>query len=169
MKTPLTRLRRLAGLLYLPGATLCCAITLSALAEAARPVATRPTQNPAGEQKRLDETAETPFIVPRPVTCESFAALVDNAFVDWQGMQGTYLIFIARSGSAEKAGLNRPRLRHVEEYLKRYKNVRQVTAEGERVRGSGRIEIYVGGKLLTVIPVSKNAATVCSGKVNPFL
>lgn len=114
--------------------------------------------------------AEPPFKPPTPVTCEAFATLIDQASLESLGMQGTYLIIIARLGEGERATrLNRQRLQAVEDYLKRYKSVRYVTAEAGRVKDLAQIELYVGGRLRTSIPVEKNSRTVCSGKVNPFL
>ena len=122
------------------------------------------------KQSHAAQSTDTTYVAKRPVSCESFAALVDNDAVKWQGNEETYLIFIARLGKTEKlADLNRSRLTEIEGYLKRYKNIKYVTAEGSRVEGLGQVEIYVRGKLSTVIPVKKNDKHVCSGKVNPFL
>jgi hypothetical protein len=122
------------------------------------------------KQSRAAQSTDVTYVVKQPVSCESFAALVDNDAVKWQGNEETYLIFIARLGKTERiAELNRSRLTEIEEYLKRYKNIKYVTAEGSRVEGLGKVEIYVIGKLSTVIPVKKNDRHVCSGKVNPFL
>ncbi|MBA3242465.1 MAG: hypothetical protein H0T60_14645 [Acidobacteria bacterium] len=94
---------------------------------------------------------------------------MDNALVEWQQMQGTYLIIIARLGEGERVnGLNRSRLKDVEDYLKRDETIKYVTAEGNRVKGSGQVELYVGGKLRAAIPIKKNDESVCSGQVNPF-
>ncbi|HEX7316668.1 MAG TPA: hypothetical protein VF297_22390 [Pyrinomonadaceae bacterium] len=43
-----------------------------------------------------------------------------------------------------------------------------VLAEGERLKDSGQVEIYVAGRLITVVPLRKNDPSVCAGKVNPF-
>ncbi len=38
-----------------------------------------------------------------------------------------------------------------------------MVAEGSRGVGLGQIEFYVGGRLLTVVPIKKNAKSVCFG------
>jgi hypothetical protein len=122
------------------------------------------------KQEPRGNSIKSPYVPQQPLDCESFAALVDNAVLEWHETQGTYLIIIVRLGEGERVGsLNSSRLKDVEEYLKRYKSIQYVTAEGSRVKGLGRVELYVGGKLRTAIPVEKNAAVICSGKLNPFM
>lgn len=122
------------------------------------------------KQSRAAQSTDSTYVAKQPVSCQGFAALVDNQLVEWQSNQETYLIFIARLGKEETASnLSRYRLKDVRDYLKRDPTIKYVTAQGSRVEGLGRIEIYVGGKLSTVIPVKKNDKHVCSGKVNPFL
>jgi hypothetical protein len=125
---------------------------------------------PAGASSQNER--EAPYAPPAPVTCESFAALVDTTLVEWQtGSPGTHFIVIARPGTRERAGLGRPRLRKVEVYLRQRlsQNEKYIVAEGGRARGPGRIEVYVAGRLRAAIPLKRNDSSVCSGKVNPFL
>jgi hypothetical protein len=49
-------------------------------------------------------------------------------------------------------------------YLKRYPELKVIGAAGESVAGYGRVEIYVGGKLLYTIPIRKNQARVCTAR-----
>jgi hypothetical protein len=70
------------------------------------------------------------------------------------------IIMIARLGDGESArNLNRRRLRTArshQEIVRAIPRERIVIAEGESVRGSGRIEVYLDGKLLMVFLFGKN-------------
>ncbi|MDQ2922240.1 MAG: hypothetical protein M3R52_11610 [Acidobacteriota bacterium] len=130
---------------------------------------TRPIQILAENQKLEGDKAES-HVIQQPVDCESFAVLIDNATVEWQGMPETYLIFIARLGKGETGrNLNESRLKDVKDYLKRNITTKYILAEGSRAEDSGRVEVYVGGRLRTVITIKKDGKSVCFGKVNPFL
>jgi hypothetical protein len=122
------------------------------------------------KQRGGEGAQQPPYVAPSPVTCESFATLVDNARVEWQQIPGSFIIFIVRLGEGEKSGqLISHRFRDIEDYLKRDKDIRYILAQGNRTDGLGKIELYVGGRLSAVIPVKKNGKGVCSGRVNPFL
>jgi hypothetical protein len=130
-------------------------------------------QQPQAVQKPNVKHEGGLYVSPEPVNCESFAAIVDTALAEWQNLAGTYFIVIVRPGISEKpGGLNRSRLSGVEFYLKQRLNGKMgyvITAEGRRTEGSGKMEIYIAGKLRVEIPIRKNDARVCTGKVNPFL
>jgi len=70
------------------------------------------------------------------------------------------IIMIARLGSGESARkLNWRRLRAVRDYLESVRAIdsgRIIQAAGERVRGRGRIEVYLDGKLYMVFVLSRN-------------
>jgi hypothetical protein len=71
------------------------------------------------------------------------------------------IIFIARLGDGEKnRSLNYRRLHNVRAYLTEFGWKRDpqtiILAEGERVKGYGRIEIYVKGILFDVLAVKTN-------------
>jgi hypothetical protein len=70
------------------------------------------------------------------------------------------IITIARLGSAESARrLSRRRLQAVRDYLESVRAIartRIISAEGERVRGRGRVEVYLGGKLFMVFTLGRN-------------
>jgi hypothetical protein len=166
----LDRLRGLRGLLltlsvvFFPGA-----ISHPGARGSAPPAARATGQSVAG-QKSDGEAAAPPYVAKEPLDCQSFAHHLDEAVIKWHETGGTYLIVLARPGTAEgKSDYSRSRLNDVEDYVRRYKRLQYVTAVGSRVEGLGRVELYVGGKLLTVIPVKKNSPAACSGKVNPFL
>ena len=98
-----------------------------------------------------------------PVNCEDLLAMLDIAIIDWRELPGTHFIMIASRGTGEQApNLIRGRFDYAEDYLKR-KQVQYLFAEGSPIKGAGRIEIYVGGRLTTSIPVKKNATRLCRG------
>jgi hypothetical protein len=71
------------------------------------------------------------------------------------------LTIMARLGDGERQrNLNWRRLENARTYLTEYIKVRDpkkiVLAEGERVSGFGRIELYIEGKLFSVIAVRRN-------------
>jgi hypothetical protein len=69
------------------------------------------------------------------------------------------IIMIARNGDRESPNINWRRLKTAGEYLENTRAIpksRFVTAVGRRVHGSGRLEIYVDGKLLVVFTFRRN-------------
>src|SRR5437588_805282 len=97
---------------------------------------------------------------PKPTNCENHIAVLQAANHD-AGKDGL-IILIARLGNGDnKPDLNRHRLHSARAYLTDYLSVRPrntiVIAEGEKVEGYGRIEIYIGGKLYYVLAVKANA------------
>jgi hypothetical protein len=86
-------------------------------------------------------------------TCEDNIARLDNA--DVEAGKESVLIAVARLGRGEVSRrYNHRRLHNLRLYLMMYrkrdaKNL--VVAEGERVKGAGRVEIYVRGKLIDVL------------------
>src|ERR1700687_3048719 len=86
----------------------------------------------------------------KPVNCESDIAILDGAS-NQAGEKGL-IIVIARLGDGDNnRDLNRRRLHNVRTYLTQWGGRRNptnvVTAQGERVKGYGRGELYVAGKL----------------------
>ena len=99
----------------------------------------------------------------KPINCEDFQAYLDHAIIEWRKLEDTRLILIARLGTGERdKKLNRARLSYVEDYLKT-RNVNYLLAEGDRSKGLGRLEVYVGGHLVMSIPIEKGATRPCSG------
>lgn len=98
-----------------------------------------------------------------PMECEGAATRLDFAVVNTRKIEGAYLILIARLGTGESSRtLNQARLSGVEEYvLRRGSDLKYVLAQGSRVKGLGRIEIYVGGQLADIMPLRKNAKGYC--------
>jgi hypothetical protein len=74
--------------------------------------------------------------------------------------EGKVTILVARLGNGERSReVNRRRLHNVRTFLTVYSglNVKNIiAAEGDRVQGFGRVEIYVGGKLVDVMLAEKN-------------
>ncbi len=99
----------------------------------------------------------------KPEPCETAASYLDLAVIDTRKLEKSYLIIIARLGTGEKSSrLNKERLEVVEEYvLRRGSDLKYILAEGSRVKGLGRIELYVGGQLYRVMPLEKNSPTYC--------
>jgi len=92
-----------------------------------------------------------------PVDCESLSAYVETAAVmAHEHGEDSYLIAIARLGDGERSrALNLSRISAMRAFLGRGR-LKSVVAEGERVRGYGRVELYVGGKLLFVLPIGRD-------------
>ena len=79
--------------------------------------------------------------------------------------EGDLIILIARLGDRETStSLNRRRLRTVREYLPVEPGLNRqpipdkdiITAIGDRVRGKGRIEAYLRGKLFMIFVFNRN-------------
>jgi hypothetical protein len=72
---------------------------------------------------------------------------------------GKLIIMIARHGDREPRGINRRRLGRASQYLQNTRAIpksRLIVAEGTRVRGRGKLEIYLDGKLLVVFTFRPN-------------
>ena len=91
--------------------------------------------------------------------CEMNIHLLDNAH--HLAGDDTIIIAVARLGTGERnPELNRRRLHNVKAYLTSFGWKRKVdtvvTAEGERVNGYGRIELYVRGGHWATLAVRRN-------------
>lgn len=95
----------------------------------------------------------------KPTKCEFNIATLDAAHGK-SGKDGL-VIAIARLGDGEQGQeLNRRRLHNVRTYLTTFDGRPPetiITAEGERVNGYGRVELYVGGKLFYVLKTRPKA------------
>jgi hypothetical protein len=103
--------------------------------------------------------AQGPRIEAKPTNCETHIAILDVAHKD-AGPAGI-IIMIGRLGDGERREVNQHRLHSARAYLTQYHDVRSpdtiVIAEGERVTGYGRIELYISGKLHTAFAIRRNA------------
>jgi len=113
------------------------------------------------EQKGQPQTPKS--LDQWPMECEGAATRLDFAVLNTRKLEGAYLILIARLGTGElSSSLNQARLSGVEEYVRRTgSDLKYVLAQGSRVKGLGRLEIYVGGKLAEIMPLRKNAKGYC--------
>lgn len=111
----------------------------------------------------LAQSASPPANVQLPQvilgTCEDNVSLLSNAH-HLASTDGT-IIAIARLGDRETSReLSRRRLHNVRVYLTEFGWHRQpgtvITAEGERIKGYGRIELYIKGGLFAVLEVRRN-------------
>jgi hypothetical protein len=114
----------------------------------------------------LSSQAET-----KPTNCEFNISVLTGAH-RVAGDAGL-IIMIARLGKGEtRRGLNGRRLHNARAFLIEFGHRAPqtiVTAEGERVNGYGRIELYVGGKLFHVLMTNPNddlAVGACSFEGN---
>ena len=105
--------------------------------------------------------AQTAAPVPEAIlgTCEDNVSYLSNAH-HLAGSDGT-IIAIARLGDGEtNRDRNRRRLHNLRIYLTEFGWHRQpstvITAEGESIRGYGRIELYVRGVLFAILQVKRN-------------
>jgi hypothetical protein len=163
MKSMLNQLSKACLLAALACAGVCSGATSKAVAQGGAPPAATISRPDAERQKDSQESDASTVLREPPLTCETFFSHLDDAIIKWKDTKGSYLIVISRLGNAERArGLTVSRLGLVKDYLQGHK-VNFVTAEGSRTRGLGQIELYVGGKLLTIISVRKNARTPCDG------
>ena len=130
------------------------AITFALLLWSAAPA--RATESDSTNKSKEDIVTAPP---QGPVGCDSASGYLDFAVIDTLKLEGAYLIIVARLGTGEKSSrLNQYRLAMIEEYIKRRGdlNLKYVLAEGSRVRGLGRVELYVGGRLFRSLPLKKN-------------
>lgn len=94
-----------------------------------------------------------------PSSCETNITILSAAH-QAAGKDGL-LIAIARLGDGERnRELNRRRLHNARTHISEFANARPpetiVTAEGERVSGLGRVELYAGGKLFYSLLVPRD-------------
>jgi len=121
-----------------------------------------PSQESENRQISREAGVDDPLLqVPR--NCEDAILYLDEALLAWLQARDTYIIVIARLGTGERSGrLNRQRLSGIEQFLTgRVPEVRYVTAEGSRVNGLGRVELYVSGRLLRTMPIRRNSEGYC--------
>jgi hypothetical protein len=97
--------------------------------------------------------------------CEVALYLLDKAIakMDRKGDTNTNLIVIARPGTGETSRrIISSRLQQLKNFLTHVRGVKNlVLGEGERIRGLGITEVYVEGKLESVIYMKKNARKLC--------
>lgn len=104
------------------------------------------------------ESRPTKPIVRNDNNCESNKAYFD--YVAASAGEDELIILIARLGDEETSrAYTRRRLYNISTYLNYIREIpkeRIIRAEGERIRGRGRVEVYVRGKLMIVFSVGRN-------------
>jgi len=117
----------------------------------------------SGHALAQDRKASNPYILGEPggidgINCETTKSYMDNAVIE--AGEDKSIIIIARLGSGEGSSkVVRRRLYTLNGYLVETRGVskeRVITAEGERVRGLGQVEVYVGGKLFIIFKMKRN-------------
>ncbi|MCU1264208.1 MAG: hypothetical protein JWM21_526 [Acidobacteria bacterium] len=94
--------------------------------------------------------------------CEDALAMLDHAAIEARSNKDTSIILIARLGTGEKVGsLNAKRLGPVTEYLNGKATNPLVSGHGARVKGYGRIEVYLAGKLFFILAYKRNRLMDC--------
>jgi hypothetical protein len=111
----------------------------------------------------------------RPIGCENNSAQLGRT-AEALGKAGSdgVIIAVARLGTGEVSReLNRRRLCNVNFFLQHYSGVpekRVVIAEGEKVKGYGRVDLYVGGALVETLLADKgkDLCVTCCGDYSDF-
>ena len=105
-----------------------------------------------------EEQRKPPFQSPKtPVNCEVASRYMDDAIARASWTKESYLIVVIRPGLRETGlRLNSMRLMQVSGYLDYTRFQQHVVSLGERTSGTGRVELYVEGKLLYILPLGKN-------------
>jgi hypothetical protein len=100
----------------------------------------------------------------KPDSCEVAMLYLDNSASEAGKDSEGHIIAVARLGDDEQsARLNRQRLEFVGNYLINGRGWNKIViAVGERVRGKGRVELYVGGKLLYVLRYPRRGLISCA-------
>jgi hypothetical protein len=120
--------------------------------------AIKPCRSIGPERQVNSSESDLPFCSPsEPLGYEINRVYVSDAAERAKNIDGSYVIVIARLGRSELPRHNRARLQEIKTYLEEVLQAKTVIAEGESVRGFGRLEIYVAGKLLYVLPVRRTA------------
>lgn len=138
--------------------TLFCLISAGVVAQ--KKSADADERRPLAPESATSESEQKlpPFYSPKkPVNCEVGGRYIDNAISRAARIEGTYLVAIIRPGTGESSlRLNEMRLLQIKAYFEYTRFSNYVVATGEGVRGYGRIELFVGGKLLYTLPLHKN-------------
>jgi hypothetical protein len=96
--------------------------------------------------------------------CEDALAILDFTLIEGQKDKESKFIVIAHLGDGERSQrLNQKRLRDVRSYFRQKGESRVVLASGERMKGLGRLELYVSGKLLYILAFPRNGYISCRG------
>ncbi len=117
----------------------------------------------AAQSSSLEPVKLSDYANSKPMGCADRQAVID--VISQKTPADELIIVIAHLGTGEtRPNLNRRRLHNVRvfwtEFLEksgRRKPETIILAEGKRVEGYGHLEFYVGGKLVGVVKVARNA------------
>ena len=111
----------------------------------------------------------------RLINCEQYSADIDRMTQDFSELIGKsdFIVLVARLGKGEtNRRFNQRRLHNIRERIlaRGIDPKKFVIAEGEKVSGLGRVEVYAGGKLIEVFPVPRNrdVCVECCGPDDRF-
>lgn len=112
----------------------------------------------SAQQKLESIPISTLQVETKPTNCEFNVSVLTGA--DRVAGEDGLVIIVARLGKRERRrDLNRRRLHNAKTFLTEFGDRAPqtiVTAEGERVEGYGRVELYAGGKLFRVLTINPN-------------
>lgn len=104
-------------------------------------------------------SAACPVAAQEPTNCEYNISLL--AAAHYEAGESGLIIAISRLGAGESKDISQRRLHNVRAFLSEYQKARApetvILAEGERVKGFGRVELYVKGSLHSVMVLKRNA------------
>ena len=97
----------------------------------------------------------------RLINCEQYSADIDRMTSEFSELieKSDFLVLVARLGKGEtNRRFNQRRLHNIRERIiaRGIDPKKFIVAEGEKVSGLGRVEVYAGGKLIEVFPVKRN-------------
>ncbi len=94
----------------------------------------------------------------RPTNCEDTGLFRDEVTLAAREVTDAQVILIAKLGTGERArSLSKRRLDRLGGMFRSWSGLATVRAEGERVLGLGRIEVYVAGRLYRVFLFERGA------------
>jgi hypothetical protein len=103
-------------------------------------------------------SSQNEFYTATPTKCELNILYIDEALHEVKSSPSA-IIAIAHPGDGESASVwNTRRLDNLERYVRSFRKskVELVLAQGDPVRGLGRVNIYVRGQLFRVLTVARN-------------
>ena len=112
----------------------------------------------------------------RLINCEQYSADIHGMTSEFSELieKSDFLVLVARLGKGEtNRRFNQRRLHNIRERIISASGINPkkfVFAEGEKVSGLGRVEVYAGGKLIEVFPVPRNrdVCVECCGPDDRF-
>lgn len=123
----------------------------------------------SGQERPVVHTTQTWGVPDQPLNCEMNLQNLEYVRTFSQEQKTGFLIIVARLGSKEtRREMNSRRLYNVRLKLTLIgvQPDRIIVAEGERVRGFGRVEFYLRGEMVGALPVAQEK-DICVGCCDP--